>query len=663
MTLRLRCHRAAGWLGLALALTVMTAVGEANPQRKALVIGRGDPFREPGGGATHPQCAKDNFLRYVGNPSNDPAKGWTCDLSWDLIKRLGLNPTNTTTSELFAYLKQHDLGYRIAMHNFAGGANLSGWGDAVANDIMPFAAHGNNDPRRRLEAPPGLQPCVAVAGGRSECENTYGPSLEFFEAVPAGLLAEDTAQSWANQMLASKFAKVLDAHPGYNIWDARQHLRQAASHWDQGWTERNGFGRVNLNARVGLLLPGPPLEFRATLGRNVRQVIFTWRNFLMSDFAATVITRQDGRIIYEGSGTNFTWTTDHDGAETFTYVSKNRAGKMSRIESFQTRTVTGLKQTGTPACLILAEPGGKEPIASKMSSIFAMANPNWLCGIACRTNSRAAQWVGEFENGGRFAAALPDFGTMVDFAVSNRYRLVVAPATDPEVELSHHAPHWERAWAAGVAVVIPHNAQRHTPGGPKGRQLRPARLGAAITVGLGVRTNEQTYGPGLEFFDAPANLPGYSQNAAAAALAARLAAVMDANPRYNPWDARQHLRQSASHYAEGWREDGGYGRPAAEPLPLARLELGPPLEIQAQKSADGQSVTCSWLNFRQSDFAATVITRADGAKLYEGAGTNFVWRSDKPGAATFKFFTKGKSGALSREENYTTVRVEGLAGK
>ena len=41
---------------------------------------------------------------------------------------------------------------------------------------------------------------------------------------------------------------MLDAHPNYNIWDAREHLRQAASFWATGWTETNGYGRVNENA-------------------------------------------------------------------------------------------------------------------------------------------------------------------------------------------------------------------------------------------------------------------------------------------------------------------------------------------------------------------------------------------------------------------------------
>src|SRR3954465_7826880 len=72
-----------------------------NIARKALVIGWGPPVREANGGMTHPQAAAANFLRLVGNPKNDPAVGWTCDFAYDLMVRVGLNPTNTPLETLF----------------------------------------------------------------------------------------------------------------------------------------------------------------------------------------------------------------------------------------------------------------------------------------------------------------------------------------------------------------------------------------------------------------------------------------------------------------------------------------------------------------------------------------------------------------------------------
>jgi hypothetical protein len=312
------------------------------------MMGRGDPLRDPDGGGTHPQRGKWTFLDQIGNPANSPAKGWTCDLSWDLMLRLGLNPTNATPETLFNYLGQHHLGYRIAMNNMVGGQSASYWGCAVDNGIMPFAPHGHNQAGFRIDDPIGIKAAVSVAGGTTANTTSYGQSLEFIDAVPvrgSNPFGEDAAQSWANQMLAAKFARILDAHPDYNIWDARQHLRQAASFWATGWTETNGYGRVNEQAVVGKLLPGPPVEFAAAKSDDCQHVIFTWRNFLQSDFAATVIARQDGRVLYEGAGTNFVWASNVNGDATFLYWSKNKAGEKSRMESYQKRTVKGLVRT------------------------------------------------------------------------------------------------------------------------------------------------------------------------------------------------------------------------------------------------------------------------------------------------------------------------------
>ena len=224
---------------------------------------------------------------------------------------------------------------------------------------MLFALHYNNTPCFRFNDPIGIRAAVSVAGGQHTSANTYGPSLEFIEAVPVSgpnPKFEDTAQSWANQGLAAKFAKILDRHPGYNIWDAREHLRQAASFWSTGWMEANGYGRVNEQAVVGKLLPGPPVEFLAVKTHDGRGVSFTWRNFRQSDFSATVIARDDGRIIYEGSGTNFSGTPDADG---------------------ERRSVTGRKTgPGKPqAHGILPEESRRRPEAWRLSN---------LCGV-CRS--------------------------------------------------------------------------------------------------------------------------------------------------------------------------------------------------------------------------------------------------------------------------------------
>ncbi|HEU5070556.1 MAG TPA: hypothetical protein VFV96_09115 [Verrucomicrobiae bacterium] len=579
------------------------------------------------------------------------------------MKKLGMDPQKTSLPTLFNYIGEHHLGYRIVIQNFAGGANSPVWGAAVDNGMMAFAPHGNNTPHLRLDYPPGLQACVAVAGGVNQSENTYGPTLEFFDYMP-WYLQDNVEQSWANQVVAAKFAKILDAHPEFNIWDAREYLRQTGSCWAKGWTERNGFGRPDPAVHVDKLLPGPPLEFRAAISRNARQVRFTWRNFLMSDFAATVIARGNGEIVYRGTGTNFVWTTDADGPQTFTYWSENQAGDKSRLEPFQTRVVMGLQENGIPACLVLAESGGHEFTSLAMQNVFQRQATNWICAITCRTNSPAAKWVDLYEHGGVYAAALPNFSAMADYAISNRYRLILVPLNGPSVDASQSAL-WEKAVAAGIAVVMSHCAEPLTADQPLANREVPAYLGAAITVGYGVNSNEMTYGPGLEFFDAaPPQKNGmnydYNENAAAAVVAAKLARILDTHPSYNLWDARQHLRQSASYYADGWRSNGGYGRAPVEPAKIARLDRAPPLKIQAKASVDGRTVAFSWLNFLQTGFAATVIQGPGGSDIYTGKGTNYVWHSDVSGTAKFKFFSQDKTGRRSRDEPYTVLMLEGL---
>jgi hypothetical protein len=631
--------------------------------RKAIMMGYGDPVRDPSG---HPIRAKMTFLRLVGNLANDPAKGWICDMEWDLKVRFGMNPTNTSSETLFNYIGQHHLGYRIAMNCGVRGHTADYWPCAVDNGIMPFAPHGYNS-FVRLDEPAGMGAALSVAGGSTVNATTYGPSLEFIETVlewGPNPKYEDTAQSWANQGLAAKFARVLDEYPNYNIWDAREHLRQAASFWPTGWTETNGYGRVKEGAAVGKLLPGPPVEFQAVRSRNRHQVFFSWHNFQQTDFAATVIARQDGRILYEGAGTNFVWTSDVDGNQAFRYWSRNRAGEKSRMESYQTRTVTGLSCGPNQTCLMMSAPSSNEGAPFQLGELFQQVATNWVCDMVSPTGVLAYDPHTHLPRS-PLVALLPDLSAMIGYAISNNYRILVAPIAVPDQDLYRYKSSWDRATAAGILVVLPHHSSLSISRDPKARRLSPPRLFSAVTVGEGTITNRFSFGPGLEFFDAP-TAPGSGsggfvpQAEAAAVIAGKLARLLDAYPRYNAWDARQHLRQSASHYAAGWCEDGGYGRPPTEPEKIALLDPAPPVEIQAARSAGGETVTFSWQNFLQSSWAETVIQRTDGRAIYQGTGTNFVWRSDVNGAETFHFFSRDKSGRLSRSESYSVVSVEGL---
>ncbi len=650
-----------------LVLAAQAAPETGGPKyRTVLILGRGEPFREPGNIPTHPQMAKDTFLKLARNPKNDPAKGWTADLSWDVMVRLGLDPTNTTPEGLFNYIGQHHLGYRIVIQNFAGGALDSYWGSAVDNGLMPFAPHFNNTPNLYVPDTIGLKAAVSVGGGVGQNYYSYGPGLEFYDALPLWASAngfEDAAESWANQALAIKFAHLLDAHPDYNIWDAREHLRQAGSRWASGWTEKQGYGRVDERAVVGQLLPGPPVAFLATPSRDQRQVLFAWRNFRMSDFAATVIARQDGRILYEGTGTNFVWTSDVDGDATFTYWSRNLAGDKSRMESYQTVTVKNLAFRVNQSCLVLGATDSYPGLSGTLRVAFIQVAPaDWVCDRVSRPGPPGRRAPLPSPD---LVAELPDFPAMVGYAIANHYRLLVAPTSyEDEDDLFQFKADWDRATAAGVLVVLGHYYQVPNRTNPDERLPVPPRLYSAVTVGVAGQANMRSVGPGLEFVDAAPRDSFVVQQAlpsvVAAKVAGKLARLLQAHRNYNLWDARQHLRQSSSHYASGWTEDGGYGRPPDQPATFGSLDSAPPLDLQVVKSAGGKSVTFSWMNFLQTGFAETVIQRSDGQVIYHGAGTRFVWPSDVEGDETFRFFSRSKSGQLSRGESYTVFPIRGL---
>jgi hypothetical protein len=185
------------------------ATVDLSPQngRKALVLGKGFPFTDANGSMTHPQCAKINFLNLMGNPDNRPGQGWTCDMSYDVMKRVGLDPETASIDTLLDYIGQHHLGYRIIIVNHG---PVVGFGtSALANGLMPFGLHWGNTAVRINDN--GLGASIRVAGGTTANALSYGPGLEFFDAIrrgaPEGMI-DDAAESWANQVVAARFARI-----------------------------------------------------------------------------------------------------------------------------------------------------------------------------------------------------------------------------------------------------------------------------------------------------------------------------------------------------------------------------------------------------------------------------------------------------------------------
>jgi hypothetical protein len=591
-------------------------------------------------------------------------------MSWDVMVRSGLNPTNTTAEDLFRYIGERKLGYRIVINNWPNGQDAPAWDVAVANGMMVFAAHFNNTPNYRFDDPIGIKSAVSVGGGGPAGNVlTYGQSLEFHDALPVGWHgnrdAEDPAQSWANQMVAAKFARVLDTHPEYSIWDARQHLRQAGNRWRNGWTEKEGYGWVDEKAVIGKLQPGAPLSFRAVVSRDRMHVNFSWQNFLMTDFAATVIAKANGQVIYQGTGSNFVWRTDTEGDVTFRYWSRNKAGERSRHESCHERRVSRLLLPDRNyTALILGMPLPNNSLEEQVREHFLAVATNWICDTVVPPGSPFFDSMTNFPVG-NVLGVVPGYAAMVSYTITNHYRIVIVPALPvARTDLEALRPEWDRAAAAGVLVVLPRQTFRDV--GSRTNRVVPSRLGSAVTVGPALPGDMRSQGPGVEFIElvprgTDTNSP-HAVNLCAARVAGRLANLLEQNPGYSSWDARQHLRQISSHYAGGWRESGGYGIPPTRlPLAASQLDAAPPLHFHAEPSVDRRSVSFTWEPFPQSDFAEVILSRASGEEIYRGTANRFVWRSNLTGASEFTLQAKSKAGAISRIEDYTRLRVTGLA--
>lgn len=191
-----------------------------------------------------------------------------------------------------------------------------------------------------------------------------------------------------------------------------------------------------------------------------------------------------------------------------------------------------------------------------------------------------------------------------------------------------------------------------------GRTVDPPRLWSAITVSFGASTNQAWYGPGLEFYDS--SVLRTTPSVAAAWVSAKLAKIFLNNPSYNIWDARQHLRQTASNYSLGWTENQGFGRPNETYASVTTLDVAPPVDISYVLSRINSVVTFTWRKFAATEVTNTVIKRQNGDTVYDGTATTFEWTADISGTEVFQFFHKNGSGVLSRVERCATVSISGL---
>jgi phage gp36-like protein len=291
--------------------------------RKALVIG-------DAGNEVHDETVRTYFL------ASAPG-GWTCDIV--------MRGAGAPNGHIVAYLATMDLcvdyaidnGYDIVIRSYTSCYSYKAeWDIATEAGIIVLVAHAQNL-HARYTSPPRLFSAITVGGGNVANELSYGPGLEIFD-LPADLVL---AESWCTPTAAGRVAKFFDDHPAYNLFDAREHLREAASFYDN-WVEDGGYGRATSGAEAALDL-APPLEVYALIDDGRRGVTFYWENFISTRFYQTRITKDDGTIIYQGTDVTFHWVSDVEGSEIFHFYSEDGDGELSPDEPFSTVTIDGLE--------------------------------------------------------------------------------------------------------------------------------------------------------------------------------------------------------------------------------------------------------------------------------------------------------------------------------
>jgi hypothetical protein len=160
----------------------------------------------------------------------------------------------------------------------------------------------------------------------------------------------------------------------------------------------------------------------------------------------------------------------------------------------------------------------------------------------------------------------------IQFAIDNDYKIIMRPYSNQP-----NLYEYQNAYDAGILVVMAHydnaNIEVNTP---------PYLMQSVILVGGGLTHNIQSYGQGLEFFDAElVTFPGgsyydQSESGNTGYVAGNLAKMLDLG--YNHIEARQALRQICSFYPD-WTKENGYGKADFNLLPLVSLDSIPPFEI------------------------------------------------------------------------------------
>ena len=282
--------------------------------------------------------------------------GWDFDLILDAASYARINNPPSyykcdADSNFSAYVIANN--YAIVVEPttaaFADKANIDLMRDAGIYIVVGHDADDNNryaDPNTYPQAPPFLYSAITCGWGEAYNIMSWGPGLEMFDFTALygnSLIGE----SLAVPAVAAKLAMILDAHSGYNYYDARQHLRQICSLYPL-WTEADGFGRPDITKNITTLDLAIPTEFAAAKSNDNLSVILSWKDFKTTRWVKTRVTSDSGEIVYEGTFQSCRWFSDIVGSKTFTIQSVDANGNLSAALTCAKITVTGFLQARTP---------------------------------------------------------------------------------------------------------------------------------------------------------------------------------------------------------------------------------------------------------------------------------------------------------------------------
>lgn len=222
----------------------------------------------------------------------------------------------------------------------------------------------------------------------------------------------------------------------------------------------------------------------------------------------------------------------------------------------------------------------------------------------------------------------------------------------------------EEAVDAGICVVVPFSGSTAVYNGG-GALNYPTSMTKLIAISVGHDENLSGYGEALEGYDS-AGQSSDSIPLAVTKTGTRIAQILEENPAYSLWDARQHLRQASGGV---WSLEEGYGKIGADtgtgedfnpPLYASEtLTVAAPLGVTAELSGDLQRITVKAVEFPSVGTVKEFRIKRSGTTLTLASGPSpLQWKASFSGIVSIQVCQVNKSGdegELSPEFSFARI--------